>query len=87
MCDFGFAANVEPRLTVCGTVEYMAPEMILKEPHTNKVDIWGLGILLFEMIEGHAPFQGTQQEVVLGKMQSPIFFSKKFIKPEIRLIH
>ena len=74
-------------MTTCGTVEYMAPEMILKEPHDSKVDIWCLGILLFEMIQGHAPFQGTKQEVVLGKMQSSIFFSKKFTKQEIELIH
>jgi serine/threonine protein kinase len=56
VCDFGFAANCEPRMTLCGTVEYMAPEMILRKPYTHKIDIWGLGILLFELIEGHAPF-------------------------------
>ena len=56
VCDFGFAANCEPRMTLCGTVEYMAPEMILRKSYTHKIDIWGLGILLFELIEGHAPF-------------------------------
>lgn len=47
VCDFGFAVNCEPRMTLCGTVEYMAPEMILRKPYNHKIDIWGLGILLF----------------------------------------
>jgi serine/threonine protein kinase len=47
----------------------MAPEMILRKPYTHKIDIWGLGILLFEMIQGHAPFQGNTQEDILQKMK------------------
>ena len=60
--------------------------MILKKRHNHKVDVWGLGILLFEMIEGHAPFQGNQQELVLEQMKSPFFFSEKFTDVEIDLI-
>jgi serine/threonine protein kinase len=56
----------------------MAPEMILRKPYTHKIDIWGLGILLFELIEGHAPFEGSTQEHVLQKMKEPIFFSKNW---------
>lgn len=52
---------MEPRLTLCGTPEYMSPEMIIRARHTHKIDIWSLGILLFELIEGHAPFEGTNQ--------------------------
>ncbi len=78
LCDFGFAVNCEPRMTLCGTVEYMAPEMILRKPYNHKIDIWGLGILLFEMIEGRAPFEGQTQEEVLEKMKKPIYFSKNF---------
>lgn len=47
LCDFGFAANVEPRMTLCGTVEYMSPEMILRKKHDHKIDVWSIGILLF----------------------------------------
>jgi serine/threonine protein kinase len=48
-------------MTMCGTVEYMSPEMILRKPYTHKIDVWSLGILLFEMIEGCAPFEGQTQ--------------------------
>ncbi|KRX06523.1 Protein kinase-like domain [Pseudocohnilembus persalinus] len=45
------------RQTFCGTVEYMAPEILLhSEQHDQQVDIWSLGILLYELVHGHSPF-------------------------------
>lgn len=52
--------------------------MILRKPYSHKVDIWGLGILLFEMIEGRVPFHGSTQEEVLSNMKKPLHFSNKF---------
>lgn len=71
---------------MCGTAEYMSPEMILRKPYNHKNDIWGLGILFFEMIEGRAPFQGQSQDEVLERMKKPVQFSKKFTFDEIELI-
>lgn len=59
LCDFGWAAEAnirESRLSYCGTVDYMAPEMLNNEPHDYSLDIWCLGVLLFEILHGHAPF-------------------------------
>ena len=58
LCDFGWCAqlNLGNRLTYCGTYEYMAPEMIKEIPYSYSIDIWSLGILLFELIEGYSPF-------------------------------
>ena len=36
----------------------MAPEMILNKPHDHKLDIWCLGILLYELLHGYPPFKG-----------------------------
>ncbi len=47
LCDFGFAAILGERKTLCGTYEYMSPEMIQNRPYDYKIDIWALGILLF----------------------------------------
>lgn len=66
LCDFGFAAILEYRNTRCGTYEYMAPEMIQEKPYDYKVDIWALGILLFELIQGVAPFRGENGQDVIG---------------------
>lgn len=60
LCDFGFAAILGERKTLCGTYEYMSPEMIQNRPYDYKIDIWALGILLFELISGSAPFKGDK---------------------------
>lgn len=59
ICDFGWCVeqkDEEQRNTFCGTLEYMAPEMITGIPHDHRLDIWCLGILLYELVHGHAPF-------------------------------
>lgn len=48
--------------TLCGTLDYIAPEMILGNPYTSTVDIWALGVLLFELLHGKPPFQGHKSE-------------------------
>lgn len=80
MCDFGFAAILGERKTLCGTYEYMSPEMIQNRPYDYKIDIWALGILLFELIAGHAPFRGDKPEEVLEEMKTKIYFCERFCK-------
>ena len=53
LTDFGFAKYCDSRTyTLCGTPEYLAPEILLNKGHGKPVDWWCLGILIYEMIAG-----------------------------------
>jgi serine/threonine protein kinase len=84
LTDFGFAKIVEPgarTYTLCGTPEYIAPEVLLNKGHGKPVDWWTLGILIYEMIVGQPPFcdedpMGIYQKILAGKVYFPKYFDK-----------
>lgn len=61
--DFGFCKNLnsaeDMARTMLGSPIYMAPEVLKGEIYSNKADIWSLGVVLYEMIFGHCPFQSN----------------------------
>ena len=57
ICDFGWIVNGSlPRTTMCGTIDFLAPELVRGDPYSFSVDIWAVGIILYELIHGHSPF-------------------------------
>ena len=67
LTDFGWSNYIQEekeRKTVCGTPIYLAPEIIKEQGHDERVDIWCIGVLLFELITGSVPFRGNDIETL-----------------------
>jgi serine/threonine protein kinase len=78
LVDFGFAKQVDNRetYTLCGTPEYLAPEVIHNSGHGLAVDWWALGILIYEFLIGQPPFWDSNplriyEQIVEGRLRFP----------------
>ena len=80
LTDFGFAKVCPYKTyTLCGTPEYLAPEIILNKGHGKPVDWWTFGVLLYELLVGIDPFTDEEpaniyQNILNGKLMFPYDF-------------
>ena len=85
LVDFGFAKclmNDEKTFTICGTCEYIAPEVTAAEGYGKAVDLWSAGILLYEMLTGFTPYYDTGGSVI--KIYEQIMTSRLKFPAEIQ---
>lgn len=85
--DFGLAKDdikhaTKGATSMCGTPEYMAPEVLLQRGHGFCVDYWGLGMLLFEMFTGLPPWYTTDKVKLFKRLKHAALVLPTFISAE-----
>jgi aurora kinase len=86
LSDFGWSvhAPTSRRKTFCGTLDYLAPEMVQNRYHDYTVDIWTLGILTYEFLVGRPPFETPSQEETLRKIVNVELEFPIYVSPEAK---
>ena len=87
--DFGLATKVqtsgERKLTLCGTPNYIAPEVLLKKGHSYEVDIWSLGCIVYTLIVGKPPFETNDLKDTYKRIRYNNYTFPPNVNPEIQV--
>ncbi|XP_029462420.1 ribosomal protein S6 kinase alpha-6 isoform X2 [Rhinatrema bivittatum] len=86
LTDFGLSKESvdqeKKAYSFCGTVEYMAPEVVNRRGHTQSADWWSFGVLMFEMLTGTLPFQGKDRNETMNMILKSKLGMPQFLSPE-----
>ena len=72
IADFGWSihAPTSRRTTLCGTLDYLPPEMVEGREHDNTADVWSLGVLTYEFLVGNPPFEADTYKATYRRISS-----------------
>jgi len=86
IADFGFAKRIRGKTyTVCGTPEYMAPEIILRKGHGKGADVWALGALIFELVCRWTPFSRAGDDMaIMNQIKKGEFVCPSYMSAECK---
>mmetsp|Transcript_26503 Transcript_26503/g.57621 ORF Transcript_26503/g.57621 Transcript_26503/m.57621 type:complete len:1296 (-) Transcript_26503:240-4127(-) len=94
VADLGFAKRVDDgkTYTVCGTPEYMAPEVIARKGHGTGVDVWAIGVVIYELVTRWTPFSKVGDDMAImnkikkGEYSFPSYMSRELVDLITRML-
>jgi len=86
--DFGLSKEgfEEKAFSFCGTVEYMAPEVVNRRGHDFTADWWSYGVLMYEMLTGRLPFQGEDRKETMNQILKAKLGMPQYLSPEAQAL-
>ncbi|KRZ97327.1 Serine/threonine-protein kinase PLK1 [Trichinella sp. T8] len=86
--DFGLATKIdydgERKKTLCGTPNYIAPEMLSKKGHSYEVDLWAIGCILYTLLVGNPPFETSSLKDTYSRIQRNDYHLPSRLSPAAR---
>lgn len=84
LTDLGMCKRTSTRATtMCGTLQYMAPEIITVKVYGKPVDWWALGVIVFEMVSGNTPFNATNHKTLINDILNGNYKIPPNFSPEL----
>jgi serine/threonine protein kinase len=86
LADFGWSVHApnSRRNTICGTLDYLPPEMVVGKEYDEKVDVWTIGVLLYEFLVGSTPFEAPNQRATMYRIRDVDLKFPYFVPPLAR---
>ncbi|KAK9480582.1 kinase-like domain-containing protein [Lipomyces japonicus] len=84
LSDFGWSVHTPSsrRTTMCGTLDYLPPEMVEAKDHDFRVDLWALGVLTYEFLVGNPPFEEPAHKATYKRISKVDLKIPPFVSPE-----
>ncbi|SCV01234.1 LAMI_0G10176g1_1 [Lachancea mirantina] len=87
LTDFGWSVSNSTgskRKTLCGTIDYLSPELIKSKEYDDKIDVWALGVLAYELLVGYPPFEENSKELTYKRILKRDLKFPDHISPQAR---
>ena len=87
IADFGWSVYSpiqDKRITFCGTLDYLSPEMVNKQPYDESIDVWCLGVLMYELLVGTPPFETKDPKDTYKKIANVDFEFPDFLSEDAK---
>ncbi|KAJ8932595.1 hypothetical protein NQ318_023377, partial [Aromia moschata] len=86
IADFGWSVHAPSsrRTTLCGTLDYLPPEMVCGKTHNEKVDLWSLGVLCYEFLTGKPPFESSSYDETYKRISKAQFSFPSHVSEEAK---